>query len=132
VFPILKSGPTVFESLVNSSPFSLIRAARTFLSGDLRQSLKVFALQMGIPALFNRVELVAMADETKSKIYKSFRDKIIKSLNLLSNRIYPTRPLLTSPEHFLSKGTVLLGKLGFKIEAAGKVRVFAMVDAWTQ
>ena len=25
-----------------------------------------------------------------------------------------------------------LGKLGFKIEAAGKIRVFAMVDAYTQ
>jgi hypothetical protein len=25
-----------------------------------------------------------------------------------------------------------LGKLGFKIEPAGKIRVFAMVDAWTQ
>lgn len=25
-----------------------------------------------------------------------------------------------------------IGKLGFKSEAAGKVRVFAMVDCWTQ
>jgi len=25
-----------------------------------------------------------------------------------------------------------LGKLGLKFEAAGKIRVFAMVDAWTQ
>jgi len=25
-----------------------------------------------------------------------------------------------------------LGKLGTKVEAAGKIRVFAMVDAWTQ
>jgi hypothetical protein len=25
-----------------------------------------------------------------------------------------------------------IGRLGFKLEAAGKVRVFAMVDAWTQ
>ena len=26
----------------------------------------------------------------------------------------------------------LLGKLGFKLEAAGKVRIFAMVECWTQ
>lgn len=25
-----------------------------------------------------------------------------------------------------------IGKLGFKLEAAGKVRVFAMVECWTQ
>lgn len=25
-----------------------------------------------------------------------------------------------------------IGKLGFKAEAAGKIRVFAMVDCWTQ
>jgi len=29
-------------------------------------------------------------------------------------------------------GEAFLGKLGFKSEPAGKVRVFAMVDAWTQ
>jgi len=29
-------------------------------------------------------------------------------------------------------GTHSLGKLGFKEEAAGKIRVFAMVDCWTQ
>lgn len=29
-------------------------------------------------------------------------------------------------------GQGFLGKLGLKIEPAGKVRVFAMVDAWTQ
>ena len=30
------------------------------------------------------------------------------------------------------KTNSLIGKLGFKPEAAGKVRVFAMVDCWTQ
>lgn len=29
-------------------------------------------------------------------------------------------------------GQGFLGKLGFKLEPAGKIRVFAMVDAWTQ
>jgi len=32
----------------------------------------------------------------------------------------------------LSKATGKIGKLGLKYEAAGKIRVFAMVDAWTQ
>lgn len=35
----------------------------------------------------------------------------------------------TAPE-FVSK--LSIGKLGFKLEAAGKVRVFAMVECWTQ
>lgn len=30
------------------------------------------------------------------------------------------------------EGRAFLGKLGFKLEPAGKVRVFAMVDPWTQ
>lgn len=29
-------------------------------------------------------------------------------------------------------GSHPIGKLGFKEEAAGKIRVFAMVDCWTQ
>jgi len=32
----------------------------------------------------------------------------------------------------LQKGEPILGKLALKMEAAGKVRVFAMVDVWTQ
>jgi hypothetical protein len=42
---------------------------------------------------------------------------------------------MVSPEETLIKGSggyEGLAKLGFKIEAAGKIRVFAMVDAFTQ
>jgi len=35
------------------------------------------------------------------------------------------------PDHFGSD-VLALGKLGLKVEPAGKVRVFAMVDPWTQ
>jgi hypothetical protein len=50
--------------------------------------------------------------------------------------------MLNNINRFVSEGTRLglpelnkaryVGKLGFKDEAAGKVRVFAMVDIWTQ
>lgn len=47
----------------------------------------------------------------------------------------PTLKDVLSPASYYQlfpKGEAFLGKLGFKIEPAGKVRVFAMVDPWTQ
>lgn len=42
-------------------------------------------------------------------------------------------PVFSYLRHLNSQSNVLkLGKLSTKIEAAGKVRVFAMVDLWTQ
>lgn len=45
------------------------------------------------------------------------------------NAILEAGPLPLGPD---SPYSTYLGKLGLKAEAAGKVRVFAMVDAWTQ
>lgn len=81
------------------------------------KSLLVYTEQMGIPAFISRLRLVAMA-----KRKGDFLDPGGSETNVLDadNRFpYP-------------KGDTFLGKLGFKIEPAGKVRVFAMVDAWTQ
>lgn len=41
-------------------------------------------------------------------------------------------PLIDDPSPRSDDYNPYLGKLGFKSEPAGKVRVFAMVDAWTQ
>nr|WMI40080.1 MAG: RNA-dependent RNA polymerase [Rhizoctonia cerealis duamitovirus] len=41
-------------------------------------------------------------------------------------------PLMKVMERSLVQPLAYLGKLGTKVEAAGKIRVFAMVDAWTQ
>lgn len=80
------------------------------------KSLKVYTGEMGIPAFISRLQLVAMAKREGD--LKDFEGKDVSQF-----------PQNDSP---YPKGERFLGKLGFKIEAAGKVRVFAMVDAWTQ
>nr|UIW13819.1 MAG: RNA-dependent RNA polymerase [Rhizoctonia solani mitovirus 47] len=56
--------------------------------------------------------------------------KILHGLSVVNNLIsLQVKPEVHSP---LLKPLPYLGKLGTKVEAAGKVRVFAMVDAWTQ
>lgn len=70
---------------------------------------------MGIPAFLSRLRLVAMAERKED--FQVFG----KSSPFLKVGIDP-----------YPKGPTFLGKLGFKVEPAGKVRVFAMVDAWTQ
>jgi len=45
---------------------------------------------------------------------------------------HPTLPGVFNDKGNLTKDSINLGQLSFKEEAAGKVRVFAMVDVWTQ
>jgi hypothetical protein len=113
LFPILKSGPiskmdpsNKFEtSFTNSSAKALIIAARSFLvkGGNtvLLNALTSIASQYSDSTTFlGRLRSIAMACH--------------KELDLIT------------PMELKSTG---LGKLGFKPEPAGKVRVFAMVDA---
>lgn len=55
------------------------------------------------------------------------------SFSRFTKRYYPN-PIWFSSEQALSQSTSkdILGKLAFKVEPAGKIRVFAMVDCWTQ
>lgn len=108
-FPILKSGPTTVDQMINSSTYSLVWSARIILrSPALGTALKTVSTNMGYPGFFNRLELAAMSD-----------NKLVDIMNPDYWRLFPS-------------GKAFLGKLGFKIEPAGKVRVFAMVDPWTQ
>jgi len=43
-----------------------------------------------------------------------------------------THPLLSSVSEVQREHAMPIGRLSFKKEAAGKLRVFAMVDVWTQ
>jgi hypothetical protein len=65
-------------------------------------------------AVFNAFESYANA---------TGNDQLMENLFMLSEP-YMGDPRLGNPDK--------LGKLGLKEEAAGKVRVFAMVDCWTQ
>jgi hypothetical protein len=70
---------------------------------------------MGKPAVFLRMRMATLAT--------------IPDLDLPEDR-----PVWLYKDQFqpYPRGLGFLGKLGFKIEPAGKIRVFAMVDAWTQ
>jgi len=65
---------------------------------------------MGANSFFNRIQVVAMATHPSLDLYEIWAKYFIPA----------------------PKGKGYLGKLGFKIEPAGKIRVFAMVDSWTQ
>jgi len=67
--------------------------------------VKILSEALDAPAFWNRIQLVARASHVAV-------DKFDPSYYHLSPR-----------------GKAYLGKLGFKLEPAGKVRVFAMADA---
>jgi len=116
-FSILKSGPTTAEdramirTVGNSSFYALVSAARTWVNHPLYPVLVRF--------------LKTWHQDLPGKPFPAFLERIGWASG--------------SPwSYFGSAGSwempkyKYLAKLGFKVEAAGKVRVFAMVDAWTQ
>jgi len=105
-FPILKSGPTVSKEIAYSShPLALIRAVLNM------NKLKNIVPAMGLKSLMLRLK----ADELMGAV-----DAIVMT---------PSAPFIPN----LVKGPKdAIGRLGIKEEAAGKMRVFAMVDPWTQ
>jgi len=102
--PILKSAPGTAGGMISTNPLVLIRSARNLASSGLLDTVLYFAKKF--------------QPQTKVR-YPGFTRILLEAANSnvdipLPSTIYP------------------MGKLGFKQEAAGKVRVFAMVDAWTQ
>lgn len=128
LFPILKSGPTSVDSLVSSSPYSMVYAARLILRyPKIKESFLRISSSLGYPGFINKMELVAMSEHREldlglrqARILAQSKSKVEHSFTFAS--LYSLAPI----------GTAYIGKLGFKIEPAGKVRVFAMVDPWTQ
>jgi len=116
LFPILKSGPIskldpsdrTEPSFTNSSAKALILAARVLLvkrpDPVLLKALEGLSSQYSDSTTFmGRLRSIAMACHEELDYFQPAELR-----------------------------TVFLGKLGFKPEPAGKIRVFAMVDAWTQ
>jgi len=106
-FQMLTSGPQVQteEGEFNSHPNSVLR------------SLNAFLLPMNKELLSALITIMTLTGNIK---LKSFWDRLVKVG--WDKLIYPLRRPLNR----------YLGKLSVKEEAAGKVRVFAMVDPWTQ
>jgi hypothetical protein len=106
--PLMASGPQAshLEGIWNSHPTSVIRSFMAF---------------QFLPQL--RTALLGILDETKNGSVQRMWELIEK--NFLSRGLLPSfgRVSIKSP---------FVGRLALKEEAAGKVRVFAMVDPWTQ
>jgi len=101
-FPILKSSPQAFGPLSSTNPIIMVRSA-----GALTPE------QIGWISTLGTLSIPKFE-------FNQFQWLFGIAINMAKD--------LTS----LYKSTQFSGKLGFKQEAAGKVRVFAMVDPWTQ
>jgi hypothetical protein len=119
-FPILKSGPQTVEDeimgrgTVSTSFYSLVRSAKCWQETELKDSL---------------LELLKLwSEHNMGGRFPPIMERIGWAAGNMWHR--PDAPVHQFEKHPLpAKG---LGKLGFKEEAAGKVRVFAMVDPFTQ
>jgi hypothetical protein len=81
----------------------------------LWKSLEIVSSALGAPAIPNRIRVVSMVTHPildRDEFWKLFLP------HRSNDPMYAGKP-----------GEGYLGKLGFKIEPAGKIRVFAMVDA---
>lgn len=113
-FLIAKSGPSLQPGnqpagAQNTSPASILASAFTWFHSPLYPLLEAWCKMSGNVWILNRIE-------SWGKELWVWED----SLPIGSG---PSCPF---------EATNHLGKLGFKPEPAGKVRVFAMVDPWTQ
>lgn len=114
-FMISKSGPSVQGYNVpggaqSTSPASILASAYTWIHSPLFPMLKNWCKMTKNTWVLNRIEAWA------------------KELWVWEDSI----PLSQDGPSCPFESTGWLGKLGFKPEPAGKVRVFAMVDPWTQ
>jgi len=79
--------------------------------------LKEFSKSLGMFGIWNRIMLVSDCNP----VFGYINPDTWRQVTTLAD-------LSSTPGNLFS----YLGKLSLKFEAAGKIRVFAMVDAWTQ
>lgn len=110
--------PVRYTSLTKSTP-SVIGSGRK-ISGDVRGILYGALALLSHPVLASWLRIAAVVDPGEKAFYAGNSRKTIADLLLGVKKACPVAVSLP------------IGKLGFKLEAAGKVRVFAMVECWTQ
>jgi hypothetical protein len=102
--PIIKSAPGVAGTQVSTNPIALLLAARAYVYHGLKDSMEFFIKYF----------------EKGTKIPLPGLMAIFQGAASLPINIIP------------SMDNIPLGRLALKHEPAGKIRVFAMCDAWTQ
>jgi len=125
VFGMFKGGPGVIGSLGhwNTMPFILIRSALGLMKNPvLNESLFGILNMLDYADIKFALRQVKHLENRKLATEADLLDSSQGSLGVIPKGT--TKPLVRPLSY--------LGKLGLKEEAAGKIRVFAMVDAWTQ
>jgi len=128
-FPINKSSPQnlsitlsryIKVGTASTNPFTLIRSALLFSESQLKD-LETLAL-LSIKDLSN----ITKISSTFKEEFRNNPVSVIKWIRIAFDSFskeFPKRVQIRNP---------YLGKLGLLLEPAGKMRVFAMVDPWTQ
>lgn len=109
-----------FHNSFNSEIFDLREPEETQGSGFLHEH-----------PFLSLIETVAT--ETKAKLIGMKRPDLLNWNKAFGSRYWPGGDALDrgNVDQFI-RNSLYTGKLSFKLEAAGKVRVFAIVDYWTQ
>jgi hypothetical protein len=102
--PIIKSAPGVAGGMVSTTPFALLLAARAYSYHGLQDCMEFFIKFF----------------EKGTKVPFPGLMRVFQSVASLPINLMP------------SMNNIPLGRLALKHEPAGKIRVFAMCDAWTQ
>ena len=108
---LTKSTPSVIEKgkKVSGDPWGIFSGAVALLNSNVIASFRYLAdIIDPVPVDRSQERPAEACDRTIGQLL----DEVVES-----------RPSMTQRP---------IGKLGFKLEAAGKVRVFAMVECWTQ
>jgi hypothetical protein len=132
---ISKSAPILSDvsfraKIASTSPLSILLSARTWLHGywdsELGLAFRTWIFQTGNKWLLDSVYIWASgAPDPRMHVSKT-RDGHLISVEKASPETKK------GPKGLNLAWRRILGKLGTKLEAAGKVRVFAMVDPFTQ
>jgi len=128
-FPINKSSPQNLPiklsrymkvGTASTNPFTLIRSALLFSESQIRDLETLASLSVENPNNIIKIS-ATFKDEFRNNPVNVI--KWIQIAFALFNKEFPKRVQIRNP---------YLGRLGLLLEPAGKMRVFAMVDPWTQ
>jgi hypothetical protein len=131
IFVKRRNLPTI-EDLKPISPFPIAKSSPNSIGGcstspnSIINSRIAFANNPSVQYWFEQFASLQKRDPSFDEIWTLAGKPLQGYFTHLMSNFQPTLGAI------LGIGVEFLGKLGFKIEPAGKVRVFAMVDAFTQ
>lgn len=137
--PILTDA-AFYAKIASTSPLSLLLSARTWMQvywkTDLGKALRIWLRETNNVWLRNAIDVWSRGkpDPRSNRTVKT-RDGALVDISESMKEEFLSKPLVKGRLRFKMLNLAwrqILGKLGTKKEAAGKVRVFAMVDPFTQ